>query len=55
MTFFKNPNWLEANQLATYKRGRGTELDTVNVSLCILFVVALKLPNLASFKFATPC
>ena len=40
ITFFKNPNWLEASQLATYKRGRGTELDTVNVSLCILFVLA---------------
>ena len=24
--FVKNPNWLEANQLAIYKRGRGFEL-----------------------------
>ena len=24
----KNPNWLEANQLAIYKRGRGVELET---------------------------
>ena len=24
----KNPNWLEANQLAFYKRGRGVELGT---------------------------
>jgi len=25
----KNPNWLEANQLAIYKRGRGFELVTI--------------------------
>ena len=24
----KNPNWLEANQLAIYKHGRGFELGT---------------------------
>ena len=24
----KNPNWLEANQLAIYKRGRGFKLGT---------------------------
>ena len=24
----KNPNWPEANQLAIYKRGRGSELGT---------------------------
>ena len=24
----KTPNWLEANQLAIYKRGRGFELGT---------------------------
>ena len=24
----KNPNWLEANQLAIYKRGRGFELGS---------------------------
>ena len=24
----KNPNWPEANQLAIYKRGRGSELET---------------------------
>ena len=50
----KNPNWPEANHLATFKLGRGTELDTANVSLCILFALALKLLKLASFKFATP-
>ena len=25
----KNPNWLEANQLATYKGDRGVELGTI--------------------------
>jgi len=29
----KNPNWLEANQLAIYKRGRGSELMMLSMVL----------------------
>ena len=45
----KNPNWLEANQLAIYKCGRGAELrTTVNVNVeqvikAVLELVASKL------------
>ena len=27
----KNPNWLEADQLAIYKRGQGFELGTTEI------------------------
>ena len=30
----KNPNWLEANQLAIYKHGRGFELGTTVNKIC---------------------
>ena len=33
ITFVKNPNWQEADQLAIYKHGRGAELETTKKQL----------------------
>jgi len=33
ITFVKNPNWQEADQLAIYKCGRGAELETTEKQL----------------------
>ena len=46
---FKNPNWLEANQLVIYKRGRGFELG--NTQKQILVVVRVRLePGTAGLR-----
>jgi len=42
----KNPNWLEANQLAIYKRGRGFELGTTEKQIQVVVRAGLK-PGIA--------
>ena len=38
----KNPNWPEANQLATYKRGRGFELGATEKQIQVLVRAGLE-------------
>ena len=38
----KNPNWLEANQLAIYKRGRGFELGATEKQIQVVVSVGLE-------------
>jgi len=39
---FKNPNWLEANQLASYKRGRGFELGATEKQIKVVVRAGLE-------------
>ena len=45
----KNPNWLEANQLAIYKRGRGFELKATEKQIQVVARVGLK-PRTAGLR-----
>ena len=38
----RNPNWLEANQLAIYKRGRGFELEATEKQIKVVVIAGLK-------------
>ena len=45
----KNPNWLEANQLAIYKRGRGFELGATEKQIQVVVRVGLE-PGTAGLR-----
>ena len=45
----KNPNWLEANQFAIYKRGRGFELEATEKQIQVVIRAGLE-PRTAGLR-----
>ena len=49
----KNPNWLEADQLAIFKRGRGVELGATGKQLLLAVRAGLE-PETSGFQVRRP-
>ena len=53
ITWLKNPNWQEADQLAIYKCGRGVELGATEKQLLLAVRAGLE-PGTSAFQIRRP-